>query len=357
MLNTADGVTRTVSVLALAGVVLSACIHDGSSERGDESFVVSGFVASPMGSRYADGDEDTLESADGLALSPLSVRVERVYAEDGRGVSSPQDDGTYIESVLRTSTGTYVVNYVIDGERTSVDFDMEGRASYDSLFGQTTHGDHSYGFQIYRDLGSDDDPAARDYVATARVFTFERRPDVSPYDGTVYELFGTYGLRTRPENLSPLGSASYAGNIFGNVWDVDDPNRNTGLDLLRGTLALDADLDSGDIGGAVRNLRRFDYGAETRAWEDLAETVSIEIGSGSIEQGRFTAAWEGRDGGATPVEDSVRGFTGNMLGAFYGPAGEEVGGVWRGHRDATDTTPEQLINGFFSAGQEPDAGQ
>ena len=356
MLNAASGATRTVSVLALAGVVLSSCIHDDSTDGDDESLVVGGFVASPLGARYADGAEDTLETVDGLALSPLSVHVERIYAEDGRGVSSPQDDSAYIESVLRTSTGRFVVNYVIDGERTSVDFEMSGLDSYDSLFGSVTHDNHAYGFQVYRDLGSDDDPAPRDYVATARFFTFERRPGVSPFDGTVFELFGTYGLRTRPENLSPLGSASYEGNIFGNIWDIDDPNRSTGLDLLRGMLALDANLDSGDISGEVSNLSRFDYGAENRAWEDLAETISIEIGSGSIEQGRFTAAWEGRDSGDTPAEDSVRGFTGDMLGEFYGPAGEEVGGVWRGHRDATATTPEQLINGFFSAGREPETG-
>ena len=357
MLNATIGVARTVSVVALAGVVLSACIHDRSTDSSDEPLVVGGFVASPLGSLYANGGEDSLESVDGLVLSPLSVHVERVYAEDGRGVSSPPDDSAYIESVLRTSTGRYVVNYVIDGERTSVDFEMEELASYDSLFGQTTHDNRSFGFQVYRDLGSDEVPAPRDYVATARFFTFERRPGVSPYDGTVHEMFGTYGLRTSPENLSPLGSASYAGNIFGNIWNVDDPNRSTGLDLLRGTLTLDANLDSGDIGGEVRNLRRFDYGAEDRAWEDLAETVSIEIGGGTIERGRFTATWEGRDSGDEPVVDSVRGFAGNMLGAFYGPAGEEVGGVWRGHRDATDTTPEQLINGFFSGGREPEAGQ
>ena len=186
MVASANAVTRTVLVVAFAGIVLSACIHEYST---DQSHLVSGFVASPMGSRYAEGDEDTLESVDGLALSPLSVHVERVYAEDGRGVSSPQDDSAHIEAVLRTSTGTYVVNYVIDGERTSVDFDMEELRSYDSLFGQSTHNNHSYGFQVYRDLGSDDDPVPRDYVATARFFTFERRPGVSPYDGTVYELF------------------------------------------------------------------------------------------------------------------------------------------------------------------------
>ena len=78
---------------------------------------------------------------------------------------------------------------------------------------------------------------------------------------------------------------------------------------------------------------------------------------GSIMDGRFTADWEGHDSGGTPAEESVRGFTGTMLGEFYGPAGEEVGGVLRGHRDATATTPEQIFNGFFSAGREPEAGQ
>ena len=76
----------------------------------------------------------------------------------------------------------------------------------------------------------------------------------------------------------------------------------------------------------------------------------FEIG-GSITEGRFTADWEGRDSGETPTEDSVRGFTGTMLGEFYGSAGEEVGGALRGHRDATASTPEQILNGFFSAGR------
>ena len=77
---------------------------------------------------------------------------------------------------------------------------------------------------------------------------------------------------------------------------------------------------------------------------------------GHIADGRFTAEWEGHDSGAGPAEASVGGFTGTMLGEFYGPAGEEVGGVLRGHRDATATTPEQIFNGFFSAGREPEAG-
>ena len=333
---------------ALLGGVLSACSDDPSMI--DDSIVVGGFAASPLASWYADSDQDTLANLDGLAFPPLSVHVRRNFAEDERGVTSPEDDSAYIESVLRTSTGRIVVNYVLEDDRTSVDFGTRDLAAFNSIFGEMTHEGHVYGVQIYTDLGTDEEPAPRDYVATTRWFTYEQRPDASPYDGTVFEFFGTYGVRTRTDALTDLGSASYAGNILGNLWDTGNPNRNTGRDLIRGSLALDANLDDGAISGRVGDFRRFDPDADDRGWEMLADTNAFEI-AGTIADGRFTAEWEGQDSAGTPTEDSVRSFTGTMLGEFYGPAGEEVGGVLRGHRDATDSTPEQIFNGFFSAGQ------
>ena len=245
---------------------------------------------------------------------------------------------------------------VLEGERASIDFDTSEVASYDSIFGETTHDGHRYAVQLYTNLGTADAPATRDYVATARWYTFEQRPGVSPYDGVVYEFFGTYGVRTPSEPLSALGSASYEGNVLGNIWDTGNPSRRTGSELLEGSLSLSADLDNGDIGGQVTDFTRFDRDATDLGRQPLADTNVIDI-MGSIMDGRFTADWEGHDSGGTPAEHSVGGFTGTMLGEFYGPAGEEVGGVLRGHRDATTTTPEQIFNGFFSAGREPDAGQ
>ena len=115
-------------------------------------------------------------------------------------------------------------------------------------------------------------------------------------------------------------------------------------------------MDSGEIGGQVTDFTRFDRDATNLGRQPLADTNVIDI-MGSVVDGRFTADWEGRDSGGTPAEHSVGGFTGTMLGEFYGPAGEEVGGVLRGHRDATATTLEQIFNGFFSAGRELKAGQ
>ncbi len=353
MAASARRVMTIITTAALLGGVLSAC--SDPAPEGD-SIVVGGFVASPLGSWYAEGGQDTLANLEGLAFSPLSVHVRRNYAADARGVSSPEDDSAYIESIVRTSTGKIVVSYVLEGERASIDFDTSEITAFDSVFGETTHDGHRYAVQLYTDLGTADAPAPRDYVATARWYTFEQRPGVSPYDGIVYEFFGTYGVRTPSEPLSALGSASYEGNILGNVWDTGDPNRRTGSELLEGRLSLSADLDSGDIGGQVTDFTRFDRDATHLGRQPLSDTNVIEI-TGSIMDGRFAADWEGHDGGGTPAEHSVGGFTGTMLGEFYGPAGEEVGGVLRGHRDATATTPEQIFNGFFSAGREPDAGR
>lgn len=349
MSASANKAITAIAAAAILGGALSGCSDDPSMIE-DEPIVVGGFAASPLGAWYADSDGDTLENLEGLAFPPLSVHVQRNFAEDERGVTSPQDDSAYIESVLRTSTGRVVVNYVLNGERTSVDFETSNIDSFDSVFGQTTHDGHVYAVQIYTDLGTDEEPAPRDYVATVRWFTYELRPDASPFDGAVFEFFGTYGARTRTDALADLGSASYEGNILGNLWDTGDPNRTTGRDLISGSLFLDANLDEGAISGGVRDFRRFDPDGDHRGWEALADTNAFDI-AGTIADGRFTADWEGQDSGETPTEDSVRGFTGTMLGEFYGPAGEEVGGVLRGHRDATDSTPEQIFNGFFSAGQ------
>jgi len=346
-------VCRAMAAAAAAGLLgglLSAC-----SDPATDDAVVGGFVASPLGSWYADGDRDTLASLEGLAFSPLSVHVRRDYSEDARGVVSPADDSAYIESIVRTSTGKIVVSYILNGERASIDFETSEIESYGGVFGSTTHDNHSYGVQLYADLGTADDPAPRDYVATARWYTFERRPGVTPFDGVVYEFYGTYGVRTPSVPLAALGSASYDGNVHGKIWDAGDPALRTGSELLEGSLSLFADLDDGGISGRVTDLRRGDGRTRREHWEAFADTNAIEI-VGSIMDGRFTADWSGQDDGGTPVEDSVRGFTGTLLGEFYGPAGEEAGGVLRGRRDATATTPEQIFNGFFSAGREADAG-
>ena len=71
MFAPAGKAAKAIAITAFLGGVLSAC-SDDPSIMDDDSIVVGGFVASPLGSWYADSDEDTLESMDGwrFRLSP-----------------------------------------------------------------------------------------------------------------------------------------------------------------------------------------------------------------------------------------------------------------------------------------------
>ena len=74
----------------------------------------------------------------------------------------------------------------------------------------------------------------------------------------------------------------------------------------------------------------------------------MDISEARIIKGRFAADWTGMDTDQNnPAEMSARGFEGKMVGEFYGPNAEEIGGVINGHRDATSTTPEQFVIGIF----------
>ena len=89
--------------------------------------------------------------------------------------------------------------------------------------------------------------------------------------------------------------------------------------------------------------------AYTDSWEMMSDTTSIEILPGNIDGNRFHAEWEGRDTNTSPdLLYSVLGFEGSMLGEFYGPYGEEVGGVLTGRSEAT----YHVVNGRFGAAKQ-----
>ena len=68
-----------------------------------------------------------------------------------------------------------------------------------------------------------------------------------------------------------------------------------------------------------------------RQYEPMAAGNVIDIGSNSIDEGGFMADWTGN---GPKAEDSpsetIYGFSGTMQGEFYGPEGEEIGGVLSG---------------------------
>ena len=130
-------------------------------------------------------------------------------------------------------------------------------------------------------------------------------------------------------------------------WRTNNPtarffdNRGT----VWGEMTLEADFSGGSISGEVDELWIEDHGdSYTDTWVQLAATNSIQISDGTIDENRFHADWEGQDTDtSSALTHSMRDFDGSLLGEFYGPNGEEAGGVLTGERESTN----QIINGRF----------
>ena len=70
----------------------------------------------------------------------------------------------------------------------------------------------------------------------------------------------------------------------------------------------------------------------------LPDSTRFDIEHGRIADGQFTATLTGVDTNADAATDqTVAGYEGDILGEFYGPAAEEVGGVLNAESDAHDS--------------------
>ena len=162
---------------------------------------------------------------------------------------------------------------------------------------------------------------------------------------TLYRLYSTSGARTRVDDL-PSGTASYEGTMRGDTHLANDPS--SGHEAISGSLSLTADFDRGSLAGRISDIQvRTDNPKAPGDWEGpgtrhLSDTTYFEIGDGRIVDGEFTASLTGMDSNANAaMNDTVRGYEGGVLGAFYGPGAAEVGGVLNATRD------DRVMGGVF----------
>ena len=329
---------RPLVAVACISAFLSGC-GGGSNTRTDTEMleVPATMVASSLAPTYADSIADTFESTTGTALGPLQAPIMLSTVD----VSLTGDSGAYVTSVTRDGMGGATVEFVVDGQTHQVDFTRDQIATGERV----TKGDRNFELNS---LQRDSNPLDKVYFRVARWATWTNDPDGSAG-------YASLGVRTRVENL-PMGSATYEGYMFGETWNNagNRPGYSTHARQAYGLMTLNADFDDSEISGEVNGLWLRDTRADGRTWNTLPETTSIAISGGRIVGNQFTADWMGQDTDANnPALTSARGLEGDMLGEFYGPNAEEVGGVMNGHRDATDTTPSQTFTGAFGGERQP----
>ena len=120
-------------------------------------------------------------------------------------------------------------------------------------------------------------------------------------------------------------------------------------EALRGMLRLTANFGGSTLDGMVLGIRkRTRDESGWNAWSSLPDTTQFEIADGRIVDGQFTATLTGTDSNAAAApEDTVSGYRGGILGEFYGPAAEEVGGVLNASND------DRVMQGAF-VGEQTD---
>ncbi len=320
---------------------------------------------------YADETADTVDNMRGTPFRTLSSSIDRNWGSDG-GVT-PGGNSVYVASVTENDDGGATTVFIVNGRQHVITIPREnfrdGLPWPDNVVavveGDGGAGQPYAGYNLEHERLSQTEPHVlnQDYYKLAywgyETGTF--RPDdpdhrvggeVVPYisSGTVYDGQLVYGARTEPENL-PTGTASYTGQIsFTSYENVERPTAYYSRISFWSPLSLEADLNTLAVTGEANDLWLRTTGEEGGEWVELPETTSITISDGDISGGRFVAAWAGRDTDpGNPDATSTRGFSGAMIGDFYGPNAEEAAGVINGRRAATGGNPGQVVFGVFGA--------
>ena len=158
-----------------------------------------------------------------------------------------------------------------------------------------------------------------------------------------------YGLKTPSGSLPACSGAGtctarYSGVLDGEIWPATVKTDATRK--IRGDLEITADFRGASLHGEATNIA----GTEPGEYDPYSSwpTSRIEIHDGRIVDERFTATLTGVDDGATvDLSESVAGFGGNLTGEFYGPTGEELGGVFTATRYLDGTTNDRILMGHI----------
>ncbi len=294
-----------------------------------------GLIVSDASPVFAKGETSTLKAmlADPANVFPvLSTNLNR-HREPSPGSVELSTD-IFVKSIRRDASGAYVIDYVLDGadQQVAIPLDNCPRGCRTTVNGRT--------FGLYGDTRDDDDMATTedglgefDYVAAH--FAFYQPDD------TQRRVRWVFGVTN--ETL-PVGTATYHGRLYSDTWLTTDSNSDW-EQRISGTVRIVANFDMRALEGRIYRIRGSEPGDSART---VWPTSSFTLTNGRIVNGQFTATLTGVDSDPnTPLDESVRGFMGHVLGEFYGPNAEEVGGVVSATRDVAGTADDRVLNGFI----------
>ena len=323
----------------------------------------NGISASQDAAVRADSSNDTLASllTDGnTVFAPITAAIYRDW--DYNEFRQLANGVAFVKSISSDGANGFNVTYVIDGRASTVHFSADTWGDQWSSYNVNRRGDNDlWRFNSYWFWSNTDaftaDPSDRTSGSSEFAY-FDINGWSINRTGDEFRGYSVYGAQTRPENL-PTGSASYEGRMTSSIWlgDNSEPYPED-RQYVYGALLLNADFDNSEVDGLIDQLY-LQVGDFSEPAQAMGTGNSIGISNGVIADSGFTADWTGVDADPnTPLDETIRDFAGTMLGQFYGPAAEEVGGVMNGHRGPMGDLPDLYFTGAFGASQpDPNAQQ
>ena len=268
-----------------------------------------------------------------VRFAPLTAALRRDFQQTRVAVT----DDAHVKAVSSDGEGGFHLTYVIGSVEQAVHFEA---SDFDSNARQYRKQDGSASLWSYTNSFTRPDTNRNQGSTEFKYFDAH-----GSWNRLGYSLYMTYGARTEYEGL-PAGIATYAGRMSADSFSRDNPSINTGRSYFLGRLNLTADFEDGTVEGRINRIWVRRPGAS--GFTALPDTTLFDIESGRIGNGQFTATLKGDDSDENASADqTVLGYEGDILGEFYGPAAEEVGGVL----NAVSDKHNSVLSGWFGGRQ------
>ena len=263
-------------------------------------------------------------------FAPLTSVMKRDFNQPQ---SAAIGDDAYIKSISSDGANGFHVTYVIGDEEQTVHF-----AASDYGAGTATqYYKEADGRRYWLSSYTGSFSGAQKNLGSGEFRYFDANVTTIFIDRINRSNYVTYGVRADPDALL-AGSAHYSGRIRADVFSSDAPSIDDRTRVWA-SLRLTIDFAEGSVAG---DIRRFQMQEPGQSRVTLPLNVYADIADGRIVDGQFTATWTQ----VAPGLDAGEIFAGDMLGEFYGPNAEEVGGVLNGTNDT------EALSGWFG-GRRP----
>lgn len=178
------------------------------------------------------------------------------------------------------------------------------------------------------------------FVNTTLSYTLMGAWTYLPSSGTGgYLGQGVNGAATPLANLPTVGTATFTGNSLttnGGVLGAYSVPTGTGSiqgGAVTGNVSLNANLAANTFTGSFTNMTTITSGQPSTPWNDVSLSGSITRSTVATFGGTSAASSAPSGAGIAGFSNAARG---SVVGGFFGPNYEEVGGTWSLHESTPD---------------------